>query len=160
MHVRKYDETRESNLDRVKKIIPCPKGAREHSVTSLGGKPVSSLPFPGRDVLLDYDPSSNFSKSRKFYLASGYEERVGEVFESRATRLNARKSARVKGMHIRGARRTGRAAGVNGRRAGVRAGARAAGARGSGRAWARGGARLCDYGCTVHPRARLSPKIT
>ncbi|PKI76479.1 hypothetical protein CRG98_003128 [Punica granatum] len=39
MHVRKYDETRESNLDRIKKIVPCPKGAREHSVTSLGGKP-------------------------------------------------------------------------------------------------------------------------
>ncbi|PKI78553.1 hypothetical protein CRG98_001060 [Punica granatum] len=39
MHVRKYDETRESNLDRVKKVVPCPKGAREHSVTSLGGKP-------------------------------------------------------------------------------------------------------------------------
>ncbi|PKI55419.1 hypothetical protein CRG98_024192 [Punica granatum] len=37
MHVRKHDETRESNLDRVKKIVPCPKRAREHSVTSLGG---------------------------------------------------------------------------------------------------------------------------
>ncbi|OWM74320.1 hypothetical protein CDL15_Pgr013224 [Punica granatum] len=30
-----------------------------------------------------------------FYLASGYEERVGRVFESRVTRLNAWKGARV-----------------------------------------------------------------
>ncbi|OWM65553.1 hypothetical protein CDL15_Pgr023823 [Punica granatum] len=36
-----------------------------------------------------------------FYLASGYEERVGEVFESRETRLNAWKGARVQRMHVR-----------------------------------------------------------
>ncbi|PKI78402.1 hypothetical protein CRG98_001223 [Punica granatum] len=33
------------------------------------------------------------------YLASGYEERVGEVFVSRVTRLNAWKGARVQRMH-------------------------------------------------------------
>ncbi|PKI49255.1 hypothetical protein CRG98_030364 [Punica granatum] len=32
---------------------------------------------------------------------SGYEERVGEVFESRVTRLNAWKGARVQRMHVR-----------------------------------------------------------
>ncbi|PKI38854.1 hypothetical protein CRG98_040754 [Punica granatum] len=36
-----------------------------------------------------------------FYLASGYEERVGEVFESPVTRLNAWKRARVLRMHVR-----------------------------------------------------------
>ncbi|PKI72249.1 hypothetical protein CRG98_007323 [Punica granatum] len=36
-----------------------------------------------------------------FYLASGYEVRVGEVFESRETRLNAWKGARVQRMHVR-----------------------------------------------------------
>ncbi|PKI59449.1 hypothetical protein CRG98_020208 [Punica granatum] len=35
-----------------------------------------------------------------FYLASGYEERVREVFESRVTRLNAWKGARVQRMHV------------------------------------------------------------
>ncbi|OWM84585.1 hypothetical protein CDL15_Pgr014155 [Punica granatum] len=35
-----------------------------------------------------------------FYLASGYEERVGEVFESRVTQLNAWKDIRVKGQHV------------------------------------------------------------
>ncbi|PKI31457.1 hypothetical protein CRG98_048152, partial [Punica granatum] len=49
--------------------------------------------------------------------------------------------------------------GTRGARAGAR-GVRAAGARGSGRARALGRARLCGYGCTVHPRARPSPKIT
>ncbi|PKI40460.1 hypothetical protein CRG98_039152 [Punica granatum] len=37
----------------------------------------------------------NSSKSRMFYLASGYEERVGEEFESWVTRWNPRKDARV-----------------------------------------------------------------
>ncbi|PKI58349.1 hypothetical protein CRG98_021257 [Punica granatum] len=45
--------------------------------------------------------SPNSSKSRVIYLDSGYEERVGEVFESRVTRLNAWKDARVQRMHIR-----------------------------------------------------------
>ncbi|PKI58477.1 hypothetical protein CRG98_021130, partial [Punica granatum] len=55
--------------------------------------------------------------SRVIYLASGYEERVGEVFESRVTRLNAWKSAWVQGMHVWGARCTGSAVGMHGRRA-------------------------------------------
>ncbi|PKI64634.1 hypothetical protein CRG98_014972 [Punica granatum] len=42
----KYKKTRESNLDRVKKIFPCPKRARGHSVTSLRGKTVSPHAFP------------------------------------------------------------------------------------------------------------------
>ncbi|PKI58214.1 hypothetical protein CRG98_021385 [Punica granatum] len=37
MHVGKHDETQESNLDRVKKNVPCPKIAKEHSVTLFGG---------------------------------------------------------------------------------------------------------------------------
>ncbi|PKI73428.1 hypothetical protein CRG98_006198 [Punica granatum] len=45
--------------------------------------------------------SPNSSKSRVIYLVSGYEERVGEVFESQVTRLNAWKDARVQRMHIR-----------------------------------------------------------
>ncbi|PKI60736.1 hypothetical protein CRG98_018856 [Punica granatum] len=51
------------------------------------------------------------------YLASGYEVRVVEVFESRVTRLNAWKSARVQRMHVQarmragGARAHGRARG-------------------------------------------------
>ncbi|OWM66619.1 hypothetical protein CDL15_Pgr005056 [Punica granatum] len=36
-----------------------------------------------------------------FYLASGCKERVGEVFESRVTRLNAWKGAREQRMHVR-----------------------------------------------------------
>ncbi|OWM63500.1 hypothetical protein CDL15_Pgr026260 [Punica granatum] len=61
-----------------------------------------------------------------FYLASGCEERVGEVFESRVTMLNAWKGARVlgcKGMHVWGARRTGgreQARGAHGQSAEVR----------------------------------------
>ncbi|OWM74323.1 hypothetical protein CDL15_Pgr013227 [Punica granatum] len=35
------------------------------------------------------------------YLASGYEERVEEVFESRVTRLNPWKGVRVQGKHAR-----------------------------------------------------------
>ncbi|OWM66901.1 hypothetical protein CDL15_Pgr018390 [Punica granatum] len=83
-------------------------------------------------------------------------------------------------MHVRGARCTGRAAGVHGRRAGARgaqlacAGAwlcarpdareadgRATCVRGYAavRACARLDARTCGYGCTVHPRARSSPKM-
>ncbi|PKI45030.1 hypothetical protein CRG98_034579 [Punica granatum] len=57
-------------------------------------------------------------------------------------------------MHVRGARRTGRAAGVHGRRAGgVRWARRAADVRGH----AAGHAGVCGYGCTVHSRARPSP---
>ncbi|OWM76427.1 hypothetical protein CDL15_Pgr023970 [Punica granatum] len=51
------------------------------------------------------------------YLASEYEERVGEVFESQVTRLNAWKGARVQRMHVRarmGAREDIRPAGVRG----------------------------------------------
>ncbi|PKI65863.1 hypothetical protein CRG98_013744 [Punica granatum] len=43
----------------------------------------------------------NKQQSRVIYLASGYKERVREVFESRVTRLNAWKGARVQGMHVR-----------------------------------------------------------
>ncbi|PKI60793.1 hypothetical protein CRG98_018782 [Punica granatum] len=56
--------------------------------------------------------SPNSSKSRVIYLASGYEERVREVFESRVTRLNAWKSARVQGACGWSARETGRRAGM------------------------------------------------
>ncbi|PKI34769.1 hypothetical protein CRG98_044836 [Punica granatum] len=80
-----------------------------------------------------------------FYLASGYEERVGEVFESRETRLNAWKCARVQRMHVR-----------------ARIGAREH----AGRASARACARLADvcasarlYSGTVHLRARSSPEM-
>ncbi|PKI64541.1 hypothetical protein CRG98_015104 [Punica granatum] len=55
------------------------------------------------------------------YLASGYEERVGEVFESRVTRLNAWKDAWVQRRPVQGARCTGSAAGVHRRRTGARA---------------------------------------
>ncbi|OWM76621.1 hypothetical protein CDL15_Pgr009186 [Punica granatum] len=36
-----------------------------------------------------------------FYLASGYEERVGEGFESRVTWWNPWKDVRVQGQHVR-----------------------------------------------------------
>ncbi|PKI64777.1 hypothetical protein CRG98_014846 [Punica granatum] len=74
------------------------------------------------------------------YLVSGYEERVGEVFESRVTRLNAWKDARVQRRHVRGARCTGSAAGVHERCAG--------------RAGARAGARMCGRARRALERAR------
>ncbi|OWM82719.1 hypothetical protein CDL15_Pgr014207 [Punica granatum] len=57
-----------------------------------------------------------------FYLASGYEERVGEVFESRVTRLNAWKSARVQRMHVRPGWACGSTSGVRAGHAGARQG--------------------------------------
>ncbi|PKI71781.1 hypothetical protein CRG98_007797 [Punica granatum] len=69
--------------------------------------------------------SPNFSKSRAIYLASGYEERVGEVFESRVTRLNAWKGARVQRMHVQA--RMGARLGVRDRGSSAREGARARG---------------------------------
>ncbi|PKI58379.1 hypothetical protein CRG98_021254 [Punica granatum] len=82
MHVGEHDETREPNLDRVKKIVPCPKKARGHSVTPLGGKPVISHAFPG---------SGCFSRLRSkcflkiFWLKEGkfascIEEEEAEIF--------------------------------------------------------------------------------
>ncbi|PKI26108.1 hypothetical protein CRG98_049203 [Punica granatum] len=67
-------------------------------------------------------------------------------------------------MHVRGARRTGRAARAHGRHAGsVRRASRRAGRTGvlgqQARAVA-GVLRLCGYGCTIRPRARPSPEIT
>ncbi|OWM72784.1 hypothetical protein CDL15_Pgr024836 [Punica granatum] len=64
------------------------------------------------------------------YLASGYKKRVGEVFESRVTRLNAWKGARVQRMHDWQRWASGRTSGA---RTGMRACAAASG-----------------YGCTVH----------
>ncbi|PKI36780.1 hypothetical protein CRG98_042826 [Punica granatum] len=82
--------------------------------------------------------SPNSSKSRVIYLALGYEERVGEVFESQVTQLNTWKGARVQRMHARV-------------RMGI--GLACAGARGVRLEHA--GVRLCSG--TVHPRARHSP---
>ncbi|PKI73037.1 hypothetical protein CRG98_006532 [Punica granatum] len=75
------------------------------------------------------DNPPNSSKSRVIYLTSRYEERVGEVFKSRGTRLNAWKGARVQRIHVwarmgtqlgvrenaraqQGVRRAGRCSGV------------------------------------------------
>ncbi|OWM77800.1 hypothetical protein CDL15_Pgr017499 [Punica granatum] len=55
-----------------------------------------------------------------FYLASGYEERVEEVFESRVTWLNAWNGAQVQRMHARARMGTG----ARGRSAGAREHAR------------------------------------
>ncbi|OWM76938.1 hypothetical protein CDL15_Pgr011663 [Punica granatum] len=49
-----------------------------------------------------------------FYLASGYEERVEEVFQSQVTRLATWKGARVQRMR---SGKEGRAAGAQGARA-------------------------------------------
>ncbi|PKI59687.1 hypothetical protein CRG98_019920, partial [Punica granatum] len=91
-----------------------------------------------------HERSPNSSKSRVIYLASGYEERVGEVFESRVTPLNAWKDARVQRMHVWGARCTGNAAGMHGRRAAC---AKHGQARGRARACAcaRAGALACAW---------------
>ncbi|PKI73124.1 hypothetical protein CRG98_006466 [Punica granatum] len=92
--------------------------------------------------------SPNSSKSRVIYLVSGYEERVGEVFESRVTRLNAWKGARVQGMHVR-----------------VRMGAREDVRRASKRGSARRACASWRFGWltagTVHPRVTiLHPRCT
>ncbi|PKI54482.1 hypothetical protein CRG98_025124 [Punica granatum] len=106
-------------------------------------------------MLASYKPyknikSPNSSKSRVIYLASGYEERVGEVFESRVTRLNAWKDARVQRMHVWGARCMGSTAEVHSRSAG-RAGVR--GARGMrGRARACAGVRAAGAGVSLFTR--------
>ncbi|PKI41990.1 hypothetical protein CRG98_037608 [Punica granatum] len=104
-----------------------------------------------------------------FYLASGYEERVEEVFDHRETRLNAWKGARVQRMHVRarmGARGPQEQAGRASARRRARQARECAGVRGDGghaRGRARGfrtcmlEARLCSG--TVHPRARSSPKL-
>ncbi|PKI71964.1 hypothetical protein CRG98_007647 [Punica granatum] len=47
-----------------------------------------------------------------FYLASGCEERVEEEFESRVTRLNIWKGARVQRMHVRQGWACGRTSGA------------------------------------------------
>ncbi|PKI41451.1 hypothetical protein CRG98_038150 [Punica granatum] len=103
-----------------------------------------------------------------FYLASGYEDRVGEVFESRVTRLNAWKGARVQRMHVR-ARMGAGAEHWNARACalGCLALERAHG-RGSGaRAWARTGvwragaqlyAQACARACSDRQREQLTLK--
>ncbi|PKI71837.1 hypothetical protein CRG98_007776 [Punica granatum] len=91
----------------------------------------------GIDKTIPTSCNPNSSKSRVIYLASGYEERVGEVFESRVTRLNAWKGARVQRKQVRVCTDVGRAGQAEAhagrtsvRRAGVRAWcARARGAR-------------------------------
>ncbi|OWM66618.1 hypothetical protein CDL15_Pgr005055 [Punica granatum] len=72
-------------------------------------------------------------------------------------------------MHVRGARRTGRATRVHGRRAGgvrraghvagVRRYAWRAAVRGHAAVRAAGQAGACGYGCTVHRRALPSPRM-
>ncbi|PKI48600.1 hypothetical protein CRG98_031019 [Punica granatum] len=137
MHVGKHEQTWESNLDRAKKANLNPR------------KPCKNIKSP------------NSSKSRIFYLVSGYKERVREVFESRVTRLNAWKSARVQIMHVRQGKVHGRTSSARAGHAGARQAACArtcvwacAQARGSARL---AGVRLCAG--TVHPRARSSPEM-
>ncbi|OWM89133.1 hypothetical protein CDL15_Pgr026296 [Punica granatum] len=92
------------------------------------------------------------------YLASGYEEIVEEVFESRVTRWNPWMDVRMlehaaTDVGGRQERRTSR------RDVRERAGVRACGSA-LGHAAGRAGARPADsYGCTVHPRARPSPEM-
>ncbi|OWM70536.1 hypothetical protein CDL15_Pgr021951 [Punica granatum] len=85
------------------------------------------------------------------YLASRYEERVVEVFESRVTRLNAWKSARVQRMHVRARMRAGGMRQARGRCAGTRQGTRARGVRAGGARELAAGARVR----TVHPRVTI-----
>ncbi|PKI75560.1 hypothetical protein CRG98_004048, partial [Punica granatum] len=91
-------------------------------------------------------------------------ERVGEVFESRVTRLNAWKDARVQRMHVRGARCTGSVAGMHGRRAryaGARPGPRTCRRAHGARVRARGAwhARGWRWRVTIHPRVAISPEM-
>ncbi|PKI71849.1 hypothetical protein CRG98_007788 [Punica granatum] len=77
------------------------------------------------------------------YLASGYEEGVGEGFESRMTRLTAWKGARVQRMHVRarmGAQLGAREHAQARRGLGAREGARALGRCTGGHKDARGAA--------------------
>ncbi|PKI67457.1 hypothetical protein CRG98_012041 [Punica granatum] len=128
----KHEETRESNLDRVKKIVPCPKRAREHSATSHGGV---------------------------IYLASGYEERIGEVFESRVTRWNPRKDVRVHKVHVRASWARGWACtGVRNARAGPQAEARGAGDRAGARLGAAAG--VCGWPRERTDGRHYSPEST
>ncbi|OWM87876.1 hypothetical protein CDL15_Pgr008322 [Punica granatum] len=120
-----------------------------------------------------------------FYLASGYEERVGEVFESRVTQLNAWKDVQVQGQHVRaslahgwtctGVHRPGRELKRMVEHAGRRWHRQAcADERGQAR-WSSTDVRTCmrmhagdgrhqapgrtaSDECTVHPRARSSPE--
>ncbi|PKI53183.1 hypothetical protein CRG98_026424 [Punica granatum] len=80
-----------------------PFGAR---MRAFGSRGLGVSTFPWGRVTDTRERRSRHSsfynpKSRVIYLASGYEERVGEVFESRVTRLNAWKGARVQRMHVR-----------------------------------------------------------
>ncbi|PKI59959.1 hypothetical protein CRG98_019653 [Punica granatum] len=51
MHVRKHEKTRESSLDRAKKVDLNPRKASQASVTSSCGKPESSFAYFGSGSL-------------------------------------------------------------------------------------------------------------
>ncbi|PKI70849.1 hypothetical protein CRG98_008740 [Punica granatum] len=103
--------------------LPSGPALRAFGSRGLG---VSTFPALNPNIVRPKDqarPAWQISAERK--QATGYEKRVGEVFKSRVTRLNAWKSARVQGHARSGSLAHGRAARVHGRRTG---GVRRAGA--------------------------------
>ncbi|PKI53383.1 hypothetical protein CRG98_026223 [Punica granatum] len=101
MHVEKYEKTRESNLDRVKKFFPCPKGAKEHSATSYGGegaqRAVGSAGGCGKDIGARASVSTDVWTSRTYRRACACKPRGRPGRTSVGTRTGARVQTDVRG---------------------------------------------------------------